>query len=155
MSNDRIVYTRPDGGVSVVVPSGEIPVAELMTKVVPGDATGVRQVTTADLPANRNYREAWDDSNPETFVGVNVTKAQEIAHSRRRAKRDEVFAPHLKITSKAAQGIPLAPNENANDAAAAMTAYKTDVDDVAQNAIDTAADVAALEAIETANGFVE
>lgn len=154
MSNDCIVYTRPDGGVSVVVSSGDVPVAELMTKVVPGDATGVRQVTTTDLPGNRNYRDAWDDSNPEVFVGVNVAKAREIAHGRRRAKRDEVFAPYLKITGKAAQGIPLAPNENENDAAAAMTAYKADVDDVAQVAIDAATTVEELEAAEVDAGIL-
>lgn len=163
MNNERIVYTRPDGGVSVIVP-GFIMVngkkrhataQELLDKGhVPPDATNARVVTTAELPANRHYRNAWDDSNPETFVGVNMTKAKEIAHGRRRAKRAEEFAPKLKVVEKDAAGIPLAPNENAVAAKNEMANYKANVDDVAQVAIDAAVDAVELESIEKTHGFI-
>lgn len=160
MSNERIVYTNADGSVAVEIPSPQYlasggSMEALQARVTNRvGASNVRRITTAELPANRLYRNAWDDSNPEVFVGVSMTKAKEIAHGRRRAKRDEVFAPDLAITSKAAQGIPLKAGENAAEASQRMTDYKANVDDVAQAAIDAAADATELEAVETANGFI-
>lgn len=149
--NERIVFTRPDGGVSVIIPTGAISLAEVMAKDVPAGSTNARQITTAELPQdNRLYRNAWDDSNPEQFVGVDTFKAQAIAHERRRAKRDELFKPHLAVTAKAAQGIPLAPGENATDAADKMTAFKLAHDDAAQTAIDAATDWQGVKAAEDA-----
>jgi len=159
MSDQRIVFTRPNGSVSIIIPAPNCPLsfAEIKAKDVPTEATNVREITTADLPSNRNYRGAWDDSNDGKTVGVNAAKAGEIAHGRRRTKRDEVFKPHLKVTGKAAQGIPLAANENATDAANAMSEYKADVDDAAQSAIDDAVaadDIVAIEAAEIAAGLL-
>jgi len=140
MSNQRIVFTNQDGTVGVIVPAPNCPLslAEIMQKDVPAGSLNVRQITTDELPANRNYRNAWDDSNPETFIGVNAGKAGEIAHARRRGKRVEAMAGNTEILKKNGAGIPLGPNENAADAATANAIYMTNVDDVAQVAIDTA-----------------
>lgn len=161
MSNERIVFTNTDGSVGVEIPSpaflangGTMADIKAMVEKRP-NVSNVRHVTTAELPPNRLYRDAWDDSNPEKFVGVDLTKAKEIAHGRRRAKRDTMFAPDLAITAKAAQGIPLKANENATDATARMATYKAEVDDIAQVEIDSASDVTALEAVERVNGFIE
>lgn len=153
----RIIFTNPDGSVGIIVPAPNCPLSldKIQAKDVPANASEVRQATVADLPVNRNYRNAWDDSNPGSSVGINVAKAGEIAHGRRRAARDKEFTPHLKITSKAAQGVPLAAGENAEGARASMSEYKADVDDVAQAAIDAAVasdDIAAIEAAEIAAG---
>ena len=91
---ERIVFTRPeDGGVSVVVPSGEIPVEQVMQKFVPSDAINPRICTVDDLPKDRLFRNAWDDSNPEPFVGTNLNKAKEIAHQKRRDNRQQKMEP--------------------------------------------------------------
>lgn len=155
--NGRIVFTTPEGSVSVLIPSGEISIAKVKSKDVPENATNVREITIAELPANRHYRNAWDDSNPESFVGINVAKAAEMAHARRRVKRDKIFAPNIKILSKDSAGIPLGPNENAADAASANAAYKANIDDVAQEAIEAAVianDIEAMEAAEIAAGLL-
>lgn len=146
MTNERIVYTRPDGGVSVVIPTGEVDIDTLMRKVVPADATGVRKCTTADLP-DRVFREAWDDSNPENFVGVNLVKAKEIAHGKRRAKRAEEFAPHDEVIAKQI------PGKDANAAETARQAIR-DADAITQANIDKAKDEAGLRKEMKAKGLL-
>jgi len=32
MSNQRIIYSTPDGGVAVVIPSGELPIEQVLAK---------------------------------------------------------------------------------------------------------------------------
>ena len=96
----------------------------------------------------------WTDANPGQQVDVHMDGAKQIAHMHRRVARDKAFEPYLKITSKAAQGIPLKANENAADAQQAMTDYKTNVDDVCQAGIDDALDVTELKSILTINGII-
>ena len=90
---DRIIYTQPDGSVAVIIPSGDIPTDEVMIKDVPATATNVRAATIADLPQDRLFRSAWDDSNPEDFVGINLVKAKIIAHDMRRIDRETKLTP--------------------------------------------------------------
>ena len=156
---NRIIYTNPDGSVAVVVPAvADRDMTELAQAVVPKDAASIRQITTADLPSSRIFRDAWDDTNPEPFVGVNAGKAAIIAHVKRRAKRDSALAVNLDIIKKGSAGIPLGPNENASAAAAENDAYMADVDDVAQTAIneaEIAGDVTAMEVALLALGITE
>jgi hypothetical protein len=93
MINERIVCTNPNGSVGVLVPTGEISIAEVMAKDVPAGATNVREITIAELPQDRMFRSAWDDSNPENFIGTDLVKAQAIAHDMRRADRDMKMEP--------------------------------------------------------------
>ena len=68
MSDKRIVYTRPDGGVSVITPVDEFiqnfdgtedeALAFIKAKDVPSDATNVNIILDTELP-NRDNREAW------------------------------------------------------------------------------------------------
>jgi len=138
MNEQRIVYTRPDGGVSVIIPTGEVGIDELMSKVVPSDATGARKCTTTDLP-DRVFRDAWDDSNPEDFVGVNLDKAKEVAHGKRRAVRAEKFAP-LDIQAT----IPAQATQAESDRKKIR-----DADAIVQDSIDMALDECTLRAIMT------
>ena len=59
------------------------------------------EVTVLNPPA-RDFRGAWVLSGTE--VVEDVTKAKEIAHEKRRAKRDELFAPHDEIIMKQIPG---------------------------------------------------
>ena len=155
MTQERIVFTNIDGSVGVITPTGDLTIAEVMAKDVPADSSNVRQITTDDLPANRNYRNARDDSNPENFIGIDAATAGEIAHGRRRSKRDAEFKSNLEICAVAAMGLPLKSGQNSTDSSNAMTAYKTNFDDVAQIAIESAVaadDVGAIEAAEIALG---
>jgi hypothetical protein len=59
MINDRIIYPNPDGTISVVIPTGELPLQDVALKDVPAD-TPYLLATTADIPSDRTFREAWE-----------------------------------------------------------------------------------------------
>ena len=52
-----------------------------------------RQITIAELPQDRLFRSVWDDSNPEDFIGIDLTKAKQIAHGMRRVDREVKLIP--------------------------------------------------------------
>ena len=64
----RIVYTRLDGGVSIVCPAPEYvaqfateadAIAAIRAKDVPADATNVYVGDLTDLPVSRRFRNCW------------------------------------------------------------------------------------------------
>jgi len=91
MTDQRIVYTRPDGGVSVVVP-GDKPIEELLISDVPPDAINPRVVTTDKIPSDRTFREAWTDEHPTETVDVDLTRAKALWLDRWRAARSPLLA---------------------------------------------------------------
>jgi hypothetical protein len=103
MSNKRVIWTNPDGTVSVLVPAPGVPEAA-WRKDVPADATDAEEVDVADIPADRTFRNAWKKEGKQ--CAVDVEKAKGICHERRRAKRDEEFLPldrAVTIPGKAAE----------------------------------------------------
>lgn len=68
MTTKRIVYTKPDGTVCVVVPAPDFvagfqseadAMAAIREKDVPEDAENVMECDAADLPSDRTQRSAW------------------------------------------------------------------------------------------------
>lgn len=57
--NERIVYETSDGGVAVVIPSGELSVNKTAQKDVPTD-TAYWIVDKSEIPADRSDRDAWE-----------------------------------------------------------------------------------------------
>ena len=57
--NQRIIYPNDEGGVAIVVPSGEVSIEEVIASVVP---TGkpYKVVDIADIPTDRTFRNAWE-----------------------------------------------------------------------------------------------
>jgi len=101
--NQRIVYSTPDGGVAVVIPSGELPIEQVLAKDVP-EGVEAEIVEIADVPSDRTFRGAWEKSGRN--VVTNLTKAKDIAHEKRRAARAKEFAPldvEATIPSRASQ----------------------------------------------------
>jgi len=88
--NQRIVYSTPDGGVAVVIPSGELPIEQVLAKDVP-EGVEAEIVEIADVPSDRTFRGAWEKSG--RAIVHNLTKAKAIAHDKRRAARAKEFAP--------------------------------------------------------------
>lgn len=96
---NRIIYTRPDGGVSVVVPSPNFKgtMDELQAKLesrgdlVAADTPEV--VDEVEVPSDRTFRDAWKRGEQGKKLGVDMVKAKDVSHNRRRAKREEVFKP--------------------------------------------------------------
>ncbi len=131
MTQQRIIYTNAEGGVSIIVPAGSI---EDCMKDIPA---GVEYeiVTTDDIPIDRTFRGAWEKQGKS--VQHNLNKCKAIAHDKRRAARAAEFAPldvEATIPAKAAQ------------AEAARQAIR-DKYAVMQTSIDAAADVAVLKEI--------
>lgn len=66
--NKRIIFPNESGGVSVIIPTGEIPIEDVAQKDVPA---GVPYLiaTTDDIPSDRTFRNAWesDFSNPDGY----------------------------------------------------------------------------------------
>jgi hypothetical protein len=91
----RIVYTRADGGLTVVCPAprfmahfeteGEALTAVIEKSVRPG-ASDIRICEEADLPQDRAFRGAWERSGAGAAVGM--VKARAIQKARIRAARD-------------------------------------------------------------------
>jgi hypothetical protein len=55
----RIIYQTEQGGVAIIIPSGELPLEEVARKDVPA---GVRYaiVDTDTIPNDRTFRSAWE-----------------------------------------------------------------------------------------------
>jgi len=87
----KIVFTRPDGGTSIMTPAAQaavakvLPIVEGMTEQqfvefirdrdVPGDAINVRIVQDADIPTDRTFRNALkNDLTHDKGQCVEITK---------------------------------------------------------------------------------
>lgn len=66
MTNERIIYPTAEGGIAVIVPTGELPIEDVAQKDVPAGVSYLL-VTTDDIPADRTFRGAWeaDFSTPD------------------------------------------------------------------------------------------
>lgn len=68
--NKRIIYPN-ETSIAVITPSGELSVEETALKDVP---TGVKYkiIDITDLPADRDFRNAWEYDFTTSFDGVGV-----------------------------------------------------------------------------------
>ena len=55
----RIIYQTNEGGVAVMIPSGEMPIEEVARKDVPAGAP-FKIIDTVDVPDDRTFRAAWE-----------------------------------------------------------------------------------------------
>ena len=58
--NQRILYKNPEGGIAVIVPTGELSVEETAKKDVPGSGTPYWIVDVSNIPSDRTFRESWE-----------------------------------------------------------------------------------------------
>ena len=88
---DKIMYTRPDGGLSIVVPASKEAVEKVLgpmsqaayeqhvwERSVPEDAIDPRPVKDDAIPADREFRNAWVDVSPKPVVDIDVEKARDL-----------------------------------------------------------------------------
>ncbi len=133
---EKIIYKRPDGGVSIVRPapkfingfrSPEEGLAAVVAKAVPADASDVAVVDS--VPADRTFRNAWRQSAGVFSVDIGQAReihAANIAAAKRAQARD--------IVEREAMG---------EDVTAARTALQADL----KPQIDAAGDTDALAAV--------
>jgi hypothetical protein len=85
-----IIFTNEAGGVSVCVPTGELPIEQVQAKDIP-DGLESFIVDRSVLPESDNdFFDAWEQS--AGVVSVNLFKAKEITKKRLRIEREPLFA---------------------------------------------------------------
>ena len=57
--NQRIIYPNDQGGVSIVIPTSEASIDEVIAKSVP-EGKPYKIVDVADIPTDRTFRNAWE-----------------------------------------------------------------------------------------------
>ena len=67
--NQRIIYQTDNGGIAVIIPTGELSLEETALKDIP---TGVKYkiIDASDLPQERDFRNAWEFDFTTDFDGV-------------------------------------------------------------------------------------
>ena len=157
--NNSIVYTVNGDDVPVkietltpdAIAQGFTP-QDLIGRVRP-DATGVREIADVDKPKDKLFRNAWDDSNEGTTIGINGVKAVAIAHELRRADRDAKLSPLDKEKAFASTTTSRKTAINAEHLAIrdANAIVQTDID---ATLVDGVVDEAALREVLTAAAVV-
>jgi hypothetical protein len=97
----RIIYTNNEGGISVIIPTGELNIEEIAAKDVP-NGVAFEIVEDSAIPSDRFFRGAWIANG--AAVDIDLPKAQEIGHAIRRIKRAEEFAPYDEVIAKQIPG---------------------------------------------------
>lgn len=105
---NRIIYPTPEGGVAVIIPTGELPLEEVAAKDVP-EGVPYQIVDEADIPSDRYFRNAWVMG--DCCVEHDLDKCKEIGHDIRRQQRAEEFAPYDDIIAKQIPGADAAEAE--------------------------------------------
>lgn len=82
----RIIYTKSDGTVSIIIPAGDVNDA---IKDVPSGLS-YEIVEDSAIPTDRSFRNAWKQ-NGKT-IETDMTKAKEIHKTNIRAARETKFA---------------------------------------------------------------
>ena len=101
MTNQRIIFQNAEGGVSVIIPTGELPIEEVAAKDVP-EGVAYEIVEDDAIPADRFFRNAWVANG--AAVDVDLDQAKSIGHDMRRAQREAEFAPFDAIIMKQIPG---------------------------------------------------
>lgn len=65
---NRIIFQNEKGGISVIIPTGELPIEDVAQKDVPAGAPYLL-ADMSDIPSDRIFRDAWeaDFSNPDGY----------------------------------------------------------------------------------------
>lgn len=94
-----IIYTRPDGGISVIYPAPKksierdlgrkISAAEykdIILSHIPEGSTKIREVSS--VPQSREYRDAWCDVTDDECIDIDVSKVKDICLHNMRLRRN-------------------------------------------------------------------
>ena len=82
-----IIFTNDNGGVSVCIPTGELPIEAVLAKDCPKGAMIVEQ---SALPTANDFFDAWELVDGK--VEVSLAKATEITKKRLRSEREPLLA---------------------------------------------------------------
>ena len=132
----KIVYTRPDGGLSVVHP---ITSEQEAWDKLPQDAINPRFVDASEIPTDRSYRNGWKDN------GVAIRHDMPKCRNLHRQKLRELRAPKfLKLDADYLRADELGDAAEKSRIASQKQALR---DITAHPAIDAATTIEELKAI--------
>lgn len=100
--NNLIFHPFPDGGVGIIMPTGELPLEEVCLKDVPAD-TPYLIGTLENLPSDRHFRGAWeaDFIEPHGYgIGSDAWFASDRPQNLLKSANSETFNSEIQITSK-------------------------------------------------------
>ena len=97
----KIIYTNNEGGISVIIPTGELSIEEVAAKDVP-EGVAYEIVEDDAIPSDRTFRGAWVMG--DCCVEHDLDKCKAIGHDKRRAARAEEFAPLDEVIAKQIPG---------------------------------------------------
>jgi len=129
-----IIFSNTNNGVSVCVPTGELPIEAVMAKDCP---SGAIIVDDATLPqADNDFFDAWELANGS--VTVNLDKAKAMTKTRLRAEREPLLQAQDVLFQRALES---------NGDTSAIVAEKTRLRDVT-SLVDAETTLAGLRAIK-------
>jgi len=76
---NKILYPNSEGGICVIIPTGELPIEDVCQKDVPA-GTPYLIVEDDAIPSDRSFRNAWeaDFSNPDGYgIGADAWFAKQ------------------------------------------------------------------------------
>lgn len=112
----RVIFKNTDNTIGILIPTPEFidafvssgfTIQEAMEALVAKDVPNGAEseiVETSTIPTDRTFRNAWFKNGKN--VDTDIPKAKDIAHTKRRADREELFKPldiKATIPSMAAQ----------------------------------------------------
>ena len=83
----KILFTRPDGGLSIITP---VESEQHAWEALPKDALNPHFVSDVEIPDDRDFRDAWKDTG--SGVVIVMSKAREIHKSKLRKLRTPKLA---------------------------------------------------------------
>ena len=96
----KILYPNSEGGVGVIIPTGELSIEDVCQKDVPA-GTPYLVVEDNVVPSDRSFREAWeaDFSNPDGYgIGADAWFAAKAAAEAAAEAEQTVDAPAEEVS---------------------------------------------------------
>lgn len=109
----RIIFQNETGGVSVIIPTGELPIEKVAAKDVPAGVP-YEIVDVTDIPSDRYFRNAWVMG--DCCIEHDLDKCKELGHDIRRQKRAEEFKPYDEVIMKQIPGADAVKAEESRQA---------------------------------------
>ena len=129
-----IIFTNSNGGVSVCIPTGELPIEVVKAKDTPSHSIIVQE---SELPeADNDFFNAWELA--DGVVTVNLDKAKELTKARLRQEREPLLAAQDVLYMRAIE---------ANADTTAIVAEKQRLRDITSG-VDVCTTTAELRALE-------
>jgi hypothetical protein len=97
----RIIYQNETGGVSIIIPTGELPIEEVAAKDVP-EGVAYEIVDVDAIPSDRYFRNAWVMG--DCCIEHDLDKCKTLGHDLRRQQRAEEFKPYDEVIMKQIPG---------------------------------------------------